>query len=74
MIKLIISLGNYALQTLLKKKLGITKVHGQPQKSNSIVIFPTFHPAAAIRFQKIKALMKEDFNKLEILLKKLDTH
>ena len=67
--KIIITLGNYALQTLLGKKLTVSKIHGKPQEFNSIKIFPTYHPAAAIRFPKIKPIMKDDFKKLEILLK-----
>jgi len=70
--KIIIALGNYALQTLLGKKLVLSKIHGQPQKSNDVIIFPTFHPAAAIRFLKIKALMNEDFKQLESLLLIMD--
>ena len=63
--KIIIALGNHALQTLLDKKLTISKIHGEPQDRNGIIIFPTFHPAAAMRFPKIRALMEEDFKKLE---------
>jgi DNA polymerase len=70
--KIIIALGNYALQTLLGNKLTISQLHGRLQESNSIIIFPTFHPAAAIRFPKIKALTKEDFKQLKSLLTKLD--
>lgn len=70
--KIIIALGNFALQTLLGKRLAISHLHGQPQQRNGIVIFPTFHPAAALRFPKIKVLIKEDFKQLESLLPKLN--
>ena len=66
---MIIALGNYAVQTLLDKKLKISEIHGKLQDRNGIIFFPTFHPAAAMRFPKIKALTKEDFRKLEMLQK-----
>lgn len=70
--KIIIALGNYALQTLLGKRPTISQLHGQPQKRNSIIVFPTFHPAAAIRFPKTKTLIEEDFKRLKNLLANLD--
>ena len=68
--QIIITLGNYALHALFEKKSTISQIHGQPQEFNNIKIFPTYHPAAAIRFPKIRTTIKEDFKKLEILLKK----
>jgi len=53
------------VQNLLDEKLTISKIHGELQGRNGITVFPTFHPAAAMRFPKIKALMEEDFKKLE---------
>ncbi|UCD27232.1 MAG: uracil-DNA glycosylase [Candidatus Bathyarchaeota archaeon] len=72
--KIIIAFGNYALQTLLGKKLTISQLHGQPQERNNILVFPTFHPAAAIRFPKTKALIEEDFKRLKNLLTNLDLY
>jgi len=69
--KIIIALGNYALQTLLDKKLTISRLHGEPQERNGIIIYPTFHPAAAMRFSKIRVLIEEDFTKLKDPLEKL---
>jgi DNA polymerase len=70
--EIIITLGNFALQSILGKKHTISKLHGQLQTVNEKIIFPTFHPAAALRFPKIKTQMKEDFKKLERLLTKLE--
>jgi DNA polymerase len=66
--KMIITLGNYALQTLLGKELKISQIHAKLQEFNNIRIFPTYHPAAAIRFPKIRTILKEDFKKLENLI------
>lgn len=69
--KIIIALGNYALKTLLDDELSISKIHGIQKKRQDITVFLTFHPAAAMRFPKINALIKEDFNKLRELVSNL---
>jgi len=70
--KIIIALGNSAIQTLLNKKSLISLIHGEPREKNGIIIFPTFHPAAAMRFPKIRILIKEDFKKFKDILKKFN--
>lgn len=66
--KLIVTLGNCGLQTVLNKNLTITKVHGKILKKDNMIIFPTFHPAAALRFPKIRKLMEEDMKTLKDLI------
>ncbi|MEM5806047.1 MAG: uracil-DNA glycosylase [Candidatus Aenigmatarchaeota archaeon] len=69
--KLIVALGNVALKALFPdKKLSITKIHGESIYADKIY-FPTFHPAAALRFPKIKKLIKKDFCKLKKIIKEL---
>lgn len=65
--KMIVALGNYALRTLLDDKSPISEAHGIPQQRGDTIIFSTFHPAAAMRFPKIRAFIKEDFTKLREL-------
>ena len=45
--KLVCSLGNFATQTLLGRKIGITKVRGQLFQLAHFSLFPLLHPAAA---------------------------
>ncbi len=63
--KLVCSLGNWATQTLLEKKVGITKVRGQAIPLNDFVLFPLFHPAAALHQGSLLQPLKEDFRKLK---------
>ncbi|UCH38039.1 MAG: NUDIX domain-containing protein [Candidatus Bathyarchaeota archaeon] len=72
--KIIIALGNYALRTLLDPHLSISKVHGRPYKQGDLIIFPMFHPAAALRFPKIRTAIKADFLKLQGHLRSLRLH
>jgi DNA polymerase len=45
----ILALGNFAAQTLLGTKEGITKLRGRVYQYRSIVLIPTFHPAFLLR-------------------------
>ncbi len=68
--KVIVLLGSTAIQGVLDKKLPTLKVHGTTVKENSRTYFITIHPAAAIRFQKYRPLIEEDFRKLKKILQK----
>jgi uracil-DNA glycosylase len=70
--KVICTLGNFATKLLTGNPAGITKVHGRPQErqvgGRVLQLFPIFHPAAALRTDSVKQLLREDFAKLPELL------
>jgi DNA polymerase len=70
--KVICTLGNFATKLLTGDPTGITRVHGRPQErevgGRVVLLFPIFHPAAALRTDAIKQLLREDFAKLPALL------
>jgi uracil-DNA glycosylase family 4 len=70
--KVICTLGNFATKLLTGEPTGITKVHGQPQErevaGRVVKLFPIFHPAAALRTDSVKQLLRDDFAKLPPLL------
>jgi uracil-DNA glycosylase len=70
--KVICTLGNFATKLLTGNPTGITKVHGRPQErelgGRLLLLFPIFHPAAAMRTDSVKQLLREDFAKLPALL------
>jgi uracil-DNA glycosylase family 4 len=70
--KVICTLGNFATKLLTGDQTGITKVHGRPQErevgGRVVLLFPIFHPAAALRTDSVKQLLREDFAKLPPLL------
>jgi len=47
--KVILALGNFAVQTLLGTKEGISKLRGKIYQYRSMVLVPTFHPAFLLR-------------------------
>jgi DNA polymerase len=65
---LVCTLGNWATQTLLERKVGITKVRGQAFYMKDFVLFPLLHPAAALHQGSMLEPLKEDFQKLREFL------
>jgi len=68
--KLVCTLGNWATQTLLERKVGITKVKAQAFYLKDFVLFPLLHPAAALHQGNLLPTLKEDFKKLKDFLDK----
>lgn len=68
--QLVCTLGNWATQTLLERKVGITKVKAQAFYMRDFVIFPLLHPAAALHQGNLLDTLKEDFKKLKEFLDK----
>lgn len=62
--KVIVLLGDVAFRSLLNEKK-VSEFHGDIFIKNKIKYIPTFHPAAAMRFPRIKKLMEDDFNKIK---------
>jgi DNA polymerase len=70
--KLVCTLGNWATQTILEKKVGITKVRGQAIRLDKFVVFPLLHPAAALHQGNLIEPLREDFKKLKAYLDRMN--
>lgn len=69
--KIVVLLGRVAAEGVLQTKLSVMKEHGKViGGTGGIRYFLTLHPAAAIRFQKFKSLLLQDFQSLKKLLNK----
>ena len=70
--KVIATLGNHATKQLSGRETGITRVHGQPQRLNvgalAVVLYPLYHPAAALYTPAMFKVLEEDFARLPELL------
>jgi len=66
--RVLCTLGNFATQLLLGKKVGITKVRGQSFQMQDYVVFPMLHPAAALHRETFQASVREDFQNLRHFL------
>jgi uracil-DNA glycosylase len=70
--KVIATLGNHATKQLSGKETGITRVHGQEQQlkvgSLDVLLYPLYHPAAALYTPAMLTVLEEDFARLPDLL------
>jgi len=70
--KVVATLGNFATKLLSGRPLGITRVHGQEQETmlggSSVVLYPLYHPAAALYTPKMLEVLQSDFARIPELL------
>ena len=70
--KVICTLGNFATKLLTGQQIGITRQRGRPQERDlggrRVVLFPLFHPAAALRTPSVKQQLREDIHRLPELI------
>src|SRR6516165_1227528 len=70
--KVIATLGNFATKLLSGRPLGITRVHGQEQEltiaGRSVVLYPLYHPAAALYTPAMLKVLEADFARLPGIL------
>jgi DNA polymerase len=70
--KVICTLGNFATKLLTRSNRGITQVAGRRQEAEiggrRVILYPLFHPAAALRTPATKERLRQDFAGLPALL------
>jgi DNA polymerase len=69
---IVATLGNFATKLLSGRPLGITRVHGQEQETTlggrSVLLYPLYHPAAALYTPAMLKVLESDFARLPQLL------
>ena len=70
--RVIATLGNFATKLLSGRPDGITRVHGRSQEARigerSVMLYPVFHPAAALYTPAMRKTLEEDFSRIPALL------
>ena len=70
----ICTLGNFATKLLSGSPVGITRCCGRPQEreigGRPVVLYPLFHPAAALRTPKVLEQLRGDFSRIPALLER----
>jgi uracil-DNA glycosylase len=69
--KIIVLLGHVATLAVLDRDVAVSQEHGKTIKKGDKTYLITFHPAAAMRFPKIRKEFFEDFKKLKGLTEDL---
>jgi uracil-DNA glycosylase len=68
----IATLGNFATKLLSGRPTGITRVHGQEQEAvlggRKVILYPLYHPAAALYTPAMLKVLESDFARLPELL------
>lgn len=70
--EVLVTLGKFSTQFVLKTQVGITRLHGRVQRAGKFLVFPIFHPAAALYDGAKRETLENDFVTLGELLHQLD--
>jgi uracil-DNA glycosylase family 4 len=70
--RVLATLGNFATKLLSGSQAGITRVHGQERRvtlgGREVLLFPLYHPAAALYTGSMLSVLEQDFQRLPELL------
>jgi uracil-DNA glycosylase family 4 len=70
--RVVATLGNFATKLLSGKPTGITRVHGAEQEvtlgGSRVLLYPLYHPAAALYTPRMLQVLEQDFARLPELL------
>lgn len=70
--RVICTLGRFATKLLADTDLSMTAIHGKAKERSiagvRVIVFPVFHPAAALYTPANRRVLEEDFAKLRLLL------
>ena len=68
--KIVVTLGRYSMAQYFPGQ-SISRIHGQPKRHGETIIFPMFHPAAALHRQELAGTLRQDMLKIPALLEEL---
>lgn len=66
--RVIVTLGKFATQFILRTNRGITQLRGRRHEVDGRAVLPIFHPAAALYDQTKRDVLFDDFKRLAVLL------
>lgn len=62
--RVLVTMGNFALNLFTRKRQSISRVHGQLFFHRTIPFIPSYHPAAVLYNRKLEPVLVEDFRKI----------
>src|SRR3954451_20074423 len=76
--RVIATLGNFSTKLLSGRDVGVMRVHGRARRArfgdHETVLYPLFHPAAALYNARLRPELEADVARIPELLSHLDTH
>ncbi len=65
--RVIVTLGRHSLGKFLPGET-IGKTHGKPRQIGNLIVYPIYHPAAALRQHTLRTVLEQDFQAIPSLL------
>ena len=65
--KVVLTLGRHSLAKFLPGET-ISKVRGKPRRQGNFILYPMYHPAAALHQQSLRHVIEDDFGAIPALL------
>jgi DNA polymerase len=65
--RVIVTLGRHAMGKFFPGE-SISRIHGRPRKLNGLMLFPVYHPAAALHQPALRTALQGDFAALALML------
>ena len=69
--KVIVTLGRYSFTKFFPGET-LSQSRGKPRRWNNLVVYPIYHPAAALHNPKLRPVIESDFDRLLPLTKSID--
>ena len=70
--KIVVTLGRFSMAKYFATE-SISRVHGMPRKVNGIIVFPMYHPAAALHQPALRRTIEADMLKIPKVLAELSS-
>ncbi|MEN8098469.1 MAG: uracil-DNA glycosylase [Chloroflexota bacterium] len=71
--KMIVTLGRFSMARYFPNAK-ISSIHGRPSKVEGVLIFPMYHPAAALHRPSLRSTVEEDMAKIPDILARIDEY
>jgi DNA polymerase len=69
--KIIVTLGRYSMARYFPNQ-NISKIHGKARRENNIILFPMYHPAAALHQGSLRKIIEADMLNIPQILVQID--
>lgn len=69
--RLIVTLGRHSMSRFFPRQ-SISQAHGTTRRGNGVIYFAAYHPAAALRQQRLRQTLEADFLKLPAILAEME--
>ena len=70
--KVIVALGRYSFSKFFPNE-AISKARGKPRRWRGLVVYPMYHPAAALRNGNLRVRLEDDFSRLPDLIRQAES-